>query len=338
MSEKQITHNNHYVPQFYLKNWSEDGNTIFTYPLLVSNEKFPYWNRESIRNIAVWRDLYTRKIAQQEIDDFEKWFDREFEMPAKPVLDKLLRDEKITKAENIIISRFIAAQFVRTPSGLNKMLAWLRSNTPDIMQEEVNELNEKIKDRGYTFKRKSVDKELELLPIKVNLDREESTIQVESIVGRSMYLYFVKHLLTKTIKQMYNHRWYVIQAADGVSFPTTDDPVICLNFRNENDYDFNGGLGQKHGNIIMPLSPNKLIFTQIGDKRDFCALNKSIYWSTLFRKMIIQHAHRFVFADKPQKGMLAINPRVVNKELYDKEQGEMKRWHESNISADESIK
>lgn len=101
MSEKQITHNNHYVPQFYLKNWSEDRNTIFTYPLLVSNENVPYWNRESIRNIAVWRDLYTRKIEQQEIDDFESWFDREFEMPMKPVLDKLLRDKKLQKQKTL---------------------------------------------------------------------------------------------------------------------------------------------------------------------------------------------------------------------------------------------
>lgn len=338
MGEQDITHNNHYVPRFYLKNWSEDGKTIYTYSLLVSDKNVPYWRKESIRHVAVWHDLYTRKIEQREIDDFEEWFDREFEAPAKPVFDKLLKNEQITKAESIIISRFVAAQHIRTPSRLNSMLAWGRDKIPDIFQDVLNKLNEKLASGSFEREVKPITEETELLPIKVSLDREQSLACVESIVGKSMYLYFVKHLLTKTVEHMYNHRWYVVQVVDGISFPTTDDPVICLNFRSETDYDFKGGWGRKHGNIIMPLSPDKLLFTQIGDNGTFDSLNNSPYWSSLFRKMIIQHAHRFVFADKPQRGMLAVNPRMVNKVLYDEERKAMETWHEENMFAEESLK
>ena len=81
--DQNLTHRNHYIPRFYLKNWSLDGKTMQTYSILVSNSKVPYWTQQSIKNSAVWSDFYTRIEGDKEIDDFEHWFDREFETPAK---------------------------------------------------------------------------------------------------------------------------------------------------------------------------------------------------------------------------------------------------------------
>ena len=94
--EQKTTHRNHYVPRFYLKNWSMDGNTIHTYSILVSNSKVPYWTQQSIRTSAVWNDFYTRLEGDKEVDDFEHWFDRKFEAPAKPIFKKLLSDCTLT--------------------------------------------------------------------------------------------------------------------------------------------------------------------------------------------------------------------------------------------------
>ena len=89
---QSITHRNHYIPRFYLKNWSLDGKNIQTYSILVSNSNVPYWTQQSIKNSAVWNDFYTRVEGDKEVDDFEHWFDREFETPVKPVFDKLLNE------------------------------------------------------------------------------------------------------------------------------------------------------------------------------------------------------------------------------------------------------
>ena len=43
MSKPEITHDNHYVPQFYLRNWSTDGLRVFTYRLLASHPNVPLW-------------------------------------------------------------------------------------------------------------------------------------------------------------------------------------------------------------------------------------------------------------------------------------------------------
>ena len=107
--DQNLTHRNRYIPRFYLKNWSLDGKTIQTYSILVSNSKVPYWTQQSIKNSAVWSDFYTRKEGDKEIDDFEHWFDREFETPAKPVFDKLLNGQKISYEESVVLSHFVFA-------------------------------------------------------------------------------------------------------------------------------------------------------------------------------------------------------------------------------------
>lgn len=114
--DRNLTHRNHYIPRFYLKNWSLDGKTIQTYSILVSNSKVPYWTQQSIKNSAVWNDFYTRIEGDKEIDDFEHWFDREFETPAKPVFDKLLNGQKISYEESVVLSHFVFSQYVRTPA------------------------------------------------------------------------------------------------------------------------------------------------------------------------------------------------------------------------------
>lgn len=337
MGTQNITHNNHYVPRFYLKNWSQDGKTIYTYSLLVSDSRVPYWRKESIKNTAVWYDLYTRKIAQQEIDDFETWFDREFEAPAKAVFEKLLHTEPLTKSDEIILSRFVASQHLRTPARLNSILELERKELPWIMENVLQKINKEAANGNLRNASKSILETDSLFPLKVNLDSEKGVAKVESVVGKSTYLYAIRYLLTETVKRLYGYRWTVLHAADGVSFPTSDDPVICLNYRNQSDYDFKGGWGRKHGNIIMPISPKLLLFTQIGDKGSYDSLDKSFYWSSFFVKIIIEHAHRAVFADQPQKGMSAINPRVVNKELYDAESQIMRSWHSEQMLAEDEL-
>lgn len=336
MNHNGITHRNHYIPQFYLKNWSKDAKTIYTYSLLVSNSKVPYWKRESIKNSAVWNDFYTRIEGQQETDDFEKWFDHNFESPARSVFDKLLEGRSLNHNEMIILSHFVAAQHLRTPARLNEILAWGRKKMPTLFHKTLEKASRELKSQTYIAP-VPVASDANLIPVKISIDKDHNLAQVNSIVGKGVYLFALKHLLTDTLKILEHHQWTVIQAAEGISFPTSDDPVICLNYRGINDYNFKGGWGQKNGNIIMPISPKKLLFTQIGSRSSCDYLSNSTYWSKVFRKMIIEHAHRYVYAEEPQKGMLAINPRIVNCRLYNEEKESIAGWHEEQMRAENAL-
>src|SRR2546430_11571898 len=74
----QRTHDNHFLPQAYLKPWSQDGNQVWAYRILVSNQAVPPWTRRSIRGTAFHQHLYTEISEGQERDDFERWIEAEY--------------------------------------------------------------------------------------------------------------------------------------------------------------------------------------------------------------------------------------------------------------------
>ena len=318
-----ITHNNHYVPQFYLKNWSEDNNTIWVYSILVPDKRVPYWENKSIEYIAKWNDFYTRYNGAQETDDFEKWFNKEFESPAEPIINKMIGGKSLTRLEERTLSHYIFAQSVRVPAKVDKFL----SQAKNAYDHAVNSLG-KIK--SLPKFQTSANSTGVPLPIKVSIDREKSEVEIKAAISKSTYLFAVKSLLTKTMPKVDYHHWHVIHAAKGISFPTSDNPVICMNYTNAQEYDFNGGWGKKNANIIFPLSPECLAFTEIGNHKDCSVLDYSEYWSKFFRKIIIEHAFRYVYANTRQRGMLAINPRIINKELFLAEKQRMSDWHEES--------
>ncbi len=335
MSANKITHNNHYVPEFYLRNWSQDGKSIFTYSLLVPDSRTPYWSRRWIKSTAVCNDIYTRNEGEKEVDDFEKWFNREFETPVIIVFEKLLNGYNLDKEESSKLSRFIAAQYLRTPAHLNNLMAAWRTEVPKIIGDTLQEATKQLESHPFKIKSQpQIIEEKKLLPIKVTVNKDMGKVECKSIVGKGMYLFELKYLLTKTVKVTEKYKWHVIHAANGVLFPTSDDPVICLNYYNDHNYDFNGGWGNKNGYIIMPISPTLLLITQIGSNMPTEQLNYSEHWSKFFRKIIIEHAHRYIYAIERQKGMLAINPRRVNKALFESEKCMMAGWHDEQMEGE----
>lgn len=334
-----ITHKNHYVPQFYLRNWSSDGNKIWVYSLLVPDSKVPYWKEKSIETTAVWNDLYTRYNGIKEVDDFEKWFNKEFETPAEPVIKKLINGEKITRQEEIKVTHFVAAQSIRVPAKVGHILDISYKCASNVLSSNIfSELNkQKIDEYRLDCSNFEDENFNELLPIRVKIDRENSCAEVNTTIGRGYYLYALKYLLTETLSKIESHRWQVIHSAENISFPTTDNPVICLNYRGINDYDFDGGWGRINGNIIMPISPKCLLYTQIGSDAKFEEGDYSPFWSEFFRKIIIEHAYRFVYAVERQRGMLAINPRYVNLKLYLEEKNKMADWNDEQIKAEQDV-
>jgi len=74
----QVTHDNHYVPLLYLKQWSNDGLQVWAYRILVSHEKVPEWDYRSISQFAFLRDLYTEIQNGEEVDEIKKWLESEF--------------------------------------------------------------------------------------------------------------------------------------------------------------------------------------------------------------------------------------------------------------------
>lgn len=147
---------------------------------------------------------------------------------------------------------------------------------------------------------------------------------IESVEGKSTWLWSIQHLLGKQKEILHQHKWSIITCEEDI--PTSDDPVLFLNYYSDNDYNFNGGWNQKGTEIICPISPKKILYTQVGMKHPSRIMyNKK--QSLLLIKMIVMHAFREVYAVNKDTNISSIRKRYINSEVYKEEKQMMDKWY-----------
>jgi DNA-binding HxlR family transcriptional regulator len=341
----QITHDNHFVPQAYLKRWSNDGIHIACYRTLVSHKNVNEWQRLPIRGIAYQRDLYTSLVDAQESDEFEKWITTEFEAPANDVIEKLINGKELIASDWDKLVLYAASQDFRTPQNYIEMMGRLKEDLPGVMQrtleKSVKEL-EAAKREGRKPKETPPEIETQLFEnnLKIEIipntrpETKEGEIRVETIVGRRLWLQALRHLLTNTAQKFLSHTWCIAEAANNSEWFTSDHPVVRLNYYGEGNYDFKGGWGRKGVDIFMPLSPKYLLFTQIGEDipRRFVFSEGD---TLKIKKCIAERAHRMIFARYNMHAMKRLRPREINVDKYREEQDAWRNWHQEQSLAEQ---
>lgn len=324
-----ITRNNHFVPQMYLKSWAHNNKRVWAYNLLVPHPNVPNWKEESLKNTGFRTDLYTHIKDNEELDEIERFLAQECETPADAPLRKAISGNSLTKEELSILLRFVAAQCVRTPAWYLKQVETWKSTLPPVFDKTLLDLSKKLETIRPNTPLPSVSNEATLLPLKVSRTGvktgDKEFIKVESILGKGMWLFAIKHFLTDTYKVLEQHTWKVVNSLPGTFFPTSDDPVICLNYYDKDDYDFNGGWGKPGGEILFPLSPSKILYTQIGS--EYHDNHFPPHVNTMIIKMIIEHAHRKVYSYKPIRSISNIHSRTVDSAIFEHERKQLEEWH-----------
>ncbi|WP_160105642.1 DUF4238 domain-containing protein [Pseudomonas izuensis] len=339
MSHEELHVDNHYVPQFYLRQWAVDKK-INTYRLLVQNQNIPHWKSHSVRGIAYLQHLYTYVTNQGLTDEFEVWLDREFESPARPVLTKALSSERLVPSEWKTLVKYLAAQDLRTPARLIETQRRLNQTLPGIFDEvlrrSINDL-ERAAQRGEKLIRPERFSTYDP-PIQVTIQRspdgDGGTVQAEMLNGRLHWISHLRHLLSSTVRHILQHKWTILRAPPGVVWPTTDDPVIRLNTFEGGRYNFGGGWGSRGTQIFMPLSPNHLMYTQVGFRpldRDTVV---STEWAHSIRRLIIEHAHRYIFSIDQDPTIPSIRRRLVCPKRFEDERLMWKNWHVEQSQAE----
>jgi hypothetical protein len=339
----QIKHENHFIPQLYLKNWGDGKKRVWSYRLLVPNKKFPNWQHSSISGIAFQRDLYTVISNGQEDDSFERWIEAEFETPVAESLLKVSKDKKLDNIDWTRLALFLAAQDVRTPTSYfesierwNKELPALLENT---LQKTIERFEETFRE-GKSLPASSPTENyglfkdtLEVSAIKSDSDSNNSEIRANVTVGRKLWIESQRFLLTKTSKALLKHKWSIVEPANGMSWFTSDHPVLRLNYYGEGKYDLKGGWGRKGGNLIMPLSPKHLLYTQIGAEASD-RLTFSPEKTYEIQKFLAERAFRYIFTQKQMPGVLRLRHRYVNLEEFENEEQQWSKWHAQQSSVE----
>jgi Protein of unknown function (DUF4238) len=331
---------NHYLSRLYLKRWANADSDVYVYRLLVSHEKVPLWKPSSVSGIGYHHHLYTRVLAGEETDEFENWLERAVETPAAGPLRKATTGERLTSDDWACIIRFLAAQDVRTPARLVEFLGrqtqQLPALTQDVLEDAVRRLK-KAKQAGQRIDGPPSDSAVGL-PIRVTTEiepgAEVGVLKVETLVGRSFWLWSLPRLLTRTYKVLLGHAWTILRPPRGVNWVTSDNPVVKLNGR----YDFKGGWGSKGTEIFMPIGPEHLLYTQIGDRpawRKGERLPEPV--AHAFKKFIIENAHRYIYAKDADPSVSKLRPRTVNAAAFESEADQWKRWETEQSEAEREM-
>ena len=280
--------------------------------------------------------MYTIISKGQEDDSFEKWIDLDFETPVKETLSRVANNKKLTNQDWHRLALFLAAQDVRTPTNYFETMERWQKELPILLEHTLkNTINvlEKNYLEGHSIPKTNFEKNLfdDVLDIKI-VPKSETTsgsneLYASITTGRKLWLNSIRFLLTDTCKVLLTHKWSIVEPAKGMTWFTSDHPVLRLNYYGDGKYDLRGGWGNIGGNLIMPLSPQHLLFTQIGKEApDYFTF--SVEKTYEIQRFLAERAFRNIFANKQTPGILRLRPRYVNMTEYKNEEQQLQKWHD----------
>jgi len=174
------------------------------------------------------------------------------------------------------------------------------------------------------------------IPLHVKVEKTPDSlpsVQARIVLGRELWLHEIKHILTGVVSVLKEHTWVVMNAHPSLTWITSDHPTMRLAFTSPNKYDFGGGWGRKGCEIILPLSPTKLLYTQIGHrppKSDTFDLGQT----TLMLKLLAERAHRWHFSAHMGHRGTFTRDRVVDVLAFQADEERRKRWHDEQANAE----
>jgi hypothetical protein len=283
--------------------------------------------------------------AGGETDDVETWFETDFETPAGKPFQRALHDRSLTPREWGCIVRFLAAQDARTPARMFERLRNWNETMPaflnECLEDTVKELEEYSRTGKKVPKLRAAD-DPDLFPMRTIVSPGSEVghvcIRTDATIGRSLWLWSLKQILTRTLHVLHRHRWTILRSPPGIEWLTSDNPVIRLNYSSPASYNFQGGWGSPGTEILMPLSPTHLLYTRIGAKsvpaRGTVMSNN---FATQIRRFTVENAHRYVFSRIVDVDVPAWRPRTVDNAACRAEREFWESWNAKQVEAERAI-
>jgi Protein of unknown function (DUF4238) len=301
-----------------------------------------------VRGLASKADLYTLLEDEEELDEFERWFEQEFETPAEEAIDKAGSGQRLRRDDWEKLILYCLAQDLRTPRTYHQITSRFAESLDGMLGDVVQRLKQAaeqglLQPAELRESDPKLDAMRDAIRVSINPDaypeRDEGQIAVKALAGRRLWLNEVKRQATGKFRSVaLSHEWSIAEPANGMTWITTDHPVVRLNYcGDDGKYDLNGGWGRRNGNILMPLSPRHLLFTEIGTRRPRrCTFSPE--FTSLLRKVQVESALDDIFADAPSKDVVTLRRRVVDAEAYTERQKAWASWHEDQNRAERDFR
>ena len=316
----------------YLHNWGTE-NKVFVHRFLVPHEAFPNWQRCAIRTTAYIDNLYVRIEDGEEYDDFEIDFNSQFETPTKPILDIVRNDQKMTPEYWRILCDYITSQYVRTPSFYHYVSDWGKKVVPESIDSILETFTKRPKTNSPSSSQAFDGGELlplELSIIKQPNDTSHSYLGVKTVIGKNLWLYTIKHVLSSDspVKQAFRSmKWSIITAPESVTWPTCDAPVVIAAIDRERHLFVSDGFGNRDRVIIFPISPSKVLWgAHKRDNRWRFVADRDL--AEQIKRVIVNNALMYVYSSCDDSEITAMRGRIIDKAGFQKFQNQYFRWYD----------
>lgn len=324
----------------YLNNWSDNEGNVYTYRLLVSDDRVPEWSRKPVSRTGSQANLYMRVQDGIQTDDFEHDFDKRFESPAKEALEKANSSGKLTSDDWKKLTDFVCALYVRTPS----FYLYSKEVGVKIVPEVLNEVSKglaTINEDTLPELRSSADSDSDsdLIPISLTEmpekpDNDHTIIEINTVVGKSIWLLFMRHALkdNSTLRKHFNSmKWSIVNAHKDVSWPTTDNPVAIVQEASNNQYSLiKDGINGRGVFLLVPISPRRALLASKTRKFDY-RFTATKEFSLVIKRLIIKNALMSIYCNSIDEQVPDTRKRRVNYEEYKRLEKEFAEWFDNYI-------
>jgi len=250
----------HYVPQFYLKNFTISDESEHIYAYRRKSKPFKTKTRSIVakNNLYIFKDKKTGKKSDK-VERMFSWL----EGVVAPIINRIVNQSSfnissLSNQDKIILSEFIAYLHTRNLS--------FREQQKNIHSAGIKMMMKFGADNKEFFKREARD-------LKIIKNDEEIEDLRQSILnfdkhfkidyGKENDDYFLKNalLLTQRISPaIFYKEWHLLESNNRV-FVTSDNPVSLI--RPENLPQFRG-VGFRNGYIAVPISQYKCLLLVTG--------------------------------------------------------------------------
>jgi hypothetical protein len=245
----KVTKRQHYIPQFYLKGFSQDNSHIFLFDKLAPTDK--QYRYQTTENIAFENHFYTYEAINHKKEDLEDIF-MQIESQAAEIIRKIDNNYIIDEQDKADLSLFISFLWVRTPAYKKQSLGAQGKLAEKIMRMQLALTPKPIIKRFYNQQhgRDPTDAEInDYLDFAKNPNR--SRLVVDFPQG-----YWIKQILDMALEicplfQMMN--WDIIHSNQKFSYITSDFPMLLIPPKVHNPH-YGVGLVTLGSRKIIPLN------------------------------------------------------------------------------------
>ena len=339
----------HSIPQGYLRAWRGVDGLVDAYRLLVPDERYPVWQRRSLRTLTRYDDLYTSSFLGEDSDEVERWLNEEVEGPATEPLAKARRGGRLGTRDWERLLKYVIALDRRTPEAYLEFKERADRDVPEILERTLKGLETRM--RSEVKRRK--DERVELrpqgtveggrkpFPLRVTMvpvpDEGKTGVRAEVTVGRQMWLWDLQRIVGKFAPIVAQHDWAILLAPPGFSWFTSDHPVVRLNYYSGHPehYDFGGGWGREGTEIFVALSSERLLYTQVGRPAPPTPI-MPMELAGKVQRFIAERAHRWVIASGQPARVAWWRPRVVDRAAFLAEEEAWAGWNSHQKAVERS--